>query len=123
MEFKYLKKYVGNRIEELTSLKAYSKKAPDNETITYPYIVYNFPGSQLPVRNRIDWICEIDFYNNTNDSTVIMEKAELLKSGFDYYYQSEDEGFYQSHIEFFGEIPQDIPDLSRINQRYYLKVR
>ncbi|MFX1499416.1 MAG: hypothetical protein ACFFDH_00475 [Promethearchaeota archaeon] len=121
MDLDSLKEYIGDRIEELTSLTAYSKQA--NEGASYPYVIFILSSSSFPVRNRQDWICEIDFWDDTNDSSVIAAKAELLKAGFNYYWQSETEGFYQSHIIFEGEIPTGTPDISRINQRYLLKVR
>lgn len=121
MEFKYLKKYVGNRIDGAVSIDVFSKlnyiEGP------YPCAVFSFPSSSNEIRLRSDYILEIDFWDNTINSITISEQAELLKTEFNYGWESQAEGYYQSHIIFMGEIPTGKPELSRIQQRYLLKVR
>jgi hypothetical protein len=119
--FDKLKQYANARIDELISIDLYSKLAP--EDATFPYVVTNLSSSSNEIRNRTDWIIDIDFWDNTNNSSIIIAQADLVKAGFNYYWQSETEGFYQSHIVFEGEIPTSIPNMSRIQQRYLLKVR
>jgi len=125
MDFNYLKQYVGARLDELTTIGVHSKQAP--ETIpgvsSFPYLIYLLSSSSWETRKRGDWICEIDFWDDQNDSSAIITAAEAIKAGFDYYWQSETQGYYQSHLEFYSEIPTGIPEMSRINQRYLLKVR
>lgn len=121
MTFEYLKQYANARIDELTSINVYSKKA--SEDAVFPYIVTMLTSSSNEIRLRDDWIMELDFWDNTNDSTIIIAQADLVKAGFNYYWQSETEGFYQSHIIFDSEIPTGVQNLSRVQQRYLLKVR
>lgn len=121
MTFKNLKKYVGARIDELSTLNVYSKVAP--EKAVFPYIVFRFVSSSYPW-NREDKIVEIDYWDNKQDSDVIMTQSDLVKKGFNLYWQSEGtDGFYRSDIIFEGEIPDTDPNISRIQQRYLLKVR
>lgn len=121
MTFDKLKQYANSRIDELISINLYSKLAP--ETATFPYVVTNLSSSSNEIRNRTDWIIDVDFWDNTNNSSIIIAQSDLVKAGFNYYWQSETEGFYQSHIIFEGEIPTGTPNMSRIQQRYLLKVR
>lgn len=122
--FDKLKQYANARIDELISIVVYSKLAPeDPAALTFPHCITNFSSSSNEVRNRSDWIMELDFWDNTNDSSAIIAAADLVKAGFDYYWQSESEGYYQSHIIFNAEIPTGVQNLSRIQQRYLLKVR
>lgn len=118
-----LGKYVGARFAELVSIGIYQDEHIEGNTDDFPYLVYKFPSSSNEVRNRTDWICEVDFWDNQNVKTNIRQSADLVRAGFDYYYQTEAEGFYHSYIIFYGVIPTDSPQLSRIQQRYILKVR
>ncbi len=121
MTFKNLKKYVGARIDELTTINVYAKNAP--EEAVFPYIVFKFPSSSYPY-NREDKIVEIDYWDNKQDSTTILDQSDLVKKGFNLYWQTEgSDGFYRSDIIFEGEIPDTDPNMSRIQQRYLLKVR
>lgn len=121
VEFKKLKEYVYTRLNTCTTLNIYNGIVPVNTN--YPYLLFSFSSSSMTVRNRTDYILEIDYWNNSNDDTVILEESEKVKQSFNYGWQSESDGFFQSHIEFEAEIPTDNINMSRINQRYLLKVR
>ena len=133
MDLDKLKYYVSERLENLSGIKVYNLDADDNPT--FPYLVYKFMSSSEFVRNRMDWILEIDYWNNTHDDAEILEAmnkvkngvydeaGELLVPGLDYSYQSEDEGFYHCYEEFQAEIPVEESNMSRLNQRFVLKVR
>lgn len=121
MTFKNLKKYVGARLDELTTLSIYSKNAPENAS--FPYVVFKFPSTSFPYNKWDKKIVEIDFWDNKQDSSAILDASDLIKVGFDLYWQSEgSNGFYRSNIIFEGEIPDTNPNMSRIQQRYLLTV-
>lgn len=49
--------------------RVYFREAPENAV--YPYVVYNLPSSIENYSNREDFILEIDFWDNSNLTTVI----------------------------------------------------
>lgn len=126
MEISRLKYYISQRLLNLTSINVYNGKVPDNAS--FPYLVFKFFSSSHTVRHRKDWILEIDFWNDSNDDTSILEAAENVKTGngevigLDSSTQNESEGFYYANIDFEGEILDTEPNISRFNQRYILKV-
>lgn len=120
MTFDKLIDYVMARIDDLVSITVCGDEGAEPET--YPYCVVKFPSSDNEKRKRTDWIVEIDFWNNSNAKSAIITAADALKAGFDYYWQSETEGFYTSHIIFYGGILTGKENLTRIQQRYLLKV-
>lgn len=121
MDFKSLEKYIANRIDDLTTLDVHNSKLPIDDD--YPCVIFNLESSSNPVRLRDDYILTLDYWSNSEDSQTISAQAELVKAGLNYYWQSETEGFYQSHIIFNGRIPDIKPNTRRIQQRYLLKVR
>jgi hypothetical protein len=130
MEIDKLEYYIGERLKTLTDIQVYNKKVPDNKT--FPYLVYKFYTCNYAVRHRKDWILEIDYWQDSNDDTDILEAAITVKNGrtvdeVDYVglnnsTQNETEGFYQCTAEFEGSIPDTEPNISRYNQRFILKV-
>jgi len=127
-----LKYYISQRLVNLSGINVYDLNAPNNAE--FPYLVYKFTSSSNTERKRIDWILELDYWDNTNDDTDILlavkkvkngiyDGDELIVPGLDYSYQYETEGFYQCFEEFQGEIPQPESNISRMNQRFLLKVR
>jgi len=130
MEIDKLEYYVGERLKTLTDIQVYNKKVPDNKI--FPYLVYKFYTCNYAVRHRKDWILEIDYWQDSNDDTDILEAAITVKNGrtvaeVDYVglnnsTQNETEGFYQCTAEFEGSIPDTEPNISRYNQRFILKV-
>ena len=134
MELGKLKEYMAIRLSALTNIGVYNGNVPI--TATFPYLVFKFPAANQVVRNRSDKIMEIDYWDDTNDDTAILAASELVKNGkyaidgitllvpgLDYSRQSEAEGFYQCSLDFEGEIEDQESNVSRINQRYILKVR
>lgn len=121
MELIKLKEYVYQKISSLVSINVYDTTAPLEAT--FPYVVFNFASSSYTMDTRADWILEINIWDDTNDDTVILEQSQLIKSGLSYMWQSEDEGFYSSYIDFEGIIPTEERDMSHINQRYLLQTR
>lgn len=130
MEIDKLEYYIGERLKTLTDIQVYNKKVPDNKT--FPYLVYKFYACNYAVRHRKDWILEIDYWQDSNDDTDILEASITVKNGrtvdeVDYVglnnsTQNETEGFYQCHIDFEGSIPDTEPNISRYNQRYIIKL-
>lgn len=116
-----LKKILGDWITELTNNIGVVTKTP--KKFSYPYIQISLNSSSNEVRLRDDIIVDIDFWNNSDSSEFISNQAELVKIGLNYAYYSDDNGFFQSHIIFEGDIMQDTPNMSRLQQRYLLKVR
>lgn len=49
--------------------RVYFREAPENAV--YPYVVYNIPSSIENYSNREDFILEVDFWDNSNLTTVI----------------------------------------------------
>jgi hypothetical protein len=118
-----LKKYVYDRLKALTSITVYDGKIPQNaDDIVFPYLVYKIP-SGTPDENKILYICEIDYWNNTNDDSGILNAGNSVKAGFDNYWENQTDGFYTSNLDFEGEIEDTNNNISRFNQRYILKVR
>ena len=121
MSFEKLEQYIGARLDELTTLDVYNSKLPIVDE--YPCLCFLLGSSSNPVRLRDDYILTLDYWANSENSITIIQQAELIKAGFNYYYQSESEGFYQSHIIFAARIPDEKPNVRRFQQRYLLKVR
>jgi hypothetical protein len=131
MEIDKLEYYIGQRLITLTDINVYNKKAPDKDDI-FPYLVYKFYACNYSVRHRKDWVLEIDYWNDSNDDTNIIEASINVKNGrtidevnyigLNKSTQNEVEGFYQCHIDFEGSIPDTEPNISRYNQRYIVKV-
>ena len=130
MEIDKLEYYIGERLKNLTDIQVYNKKTSDNKV--FPYLVYKFYACNYTVRHRKDWILEIDYWQDSNDDTDILEASINVKNGrtvdeVDYVglnnsTQNETEGFYQCHIDFEGSIPDTEPNISRYNQRYIIKL-
>lgn len=129
MEIDKLEYYVGERLKDLTSINVYNKKAPDSPDVNiFPYLVYKLNACSYTERHRKDWILELDYWQDSNNDTAILEASINVKNGVGEYVglnnssQDEAEGFYQCHIDFEGNIPDTEPNISRYNQRYILKV-
>lgn len=121
MELGKLKEYIAVRLSGLTIIRVYNGMAPINAV--FPYLTFKISSASQLVRNRSDKILEIDYWDDTNDDTAILLASNNIKEGLDYSWQDEVEGFYQCHLDFEGEIPDTESNISRINQRYILKVR
>lgn len=119
MELLKLKEYIYTRLNQC-DIPVYSLRVPLNGS--YPCVIYLFPSSNM-TGMREDRILELNFWNNSNDDTLILEASEYLKTALNYSWQSEVEGFYQCHLDFEGEIPDTESNITRIQQRYLLKVR
>lgn len=132
MDFSDLKAYIKSRLESLVDIDVYD----GNPACVYPFPYLNFkiPSGTPIIDTRIDRILEIDFWDNSLDSSAIYAAAELVKKGiyvngeltvigFDGSWQCEVEGFYRSYLDFEGEIPDPEQNISRLNQRYILMVR
>jgi hypothetical protein len=126
VEVDRLEYYIGERLKALTDIQVYNKKTSDNKT--FPYLVYKLNACNYTVRHRKDWILEIDYWQDSNDDTDILEAAINVKNGvgevvgLNNSTQNETEGFYQCHIDFEGSIPDTEPNISRYNQRYIIKL-
>lgn len=124
MELLKLKKYVYDRLDSLTSITVYDGKIPsNNDDIVFPYLVYKIPNGTPDDNNKILYMCEIDYWNNTNDDSTILTASKDVKAGFDHYWENQSDGFYTSNLDFEGEIEDTNKNISRISQRYILKVR
>ncbi|MGD9276508.1 MAG: hypothetical protein PVJ67_05025 [Candidatus Pacearchaeota archaeon] len=130
MELIELKTYVKERLENLSNINVYDTKVPDEAT--FPYLVYKFNACNYLVRERKDWILELNFWNDSYDDSEILQAAEYVKNGrtegeteyigLNISTQNESEGFYYCHIDFESEIEDPEPNITRYNQRYILKV-
>lgn len=116
MNFGELKKAVYARVDALLTQNVYSKQAPENAS--FPYAVIKFPSSSTDVLWKQDWIIEIDFWDNSNDSTTVLSMSNTVKEGLNAYWASETNINYRTYLDFEGEFPTEIPEMSRINQRY-----
>lgn len=116
MELDELKKAVYNRINALLTQSVYTKQAP--EGAVYPYAVITFPSSSSPLLWKQDWIIEIDYWDDTNDSSTVTAMSHTVKTGFQGYWYSSTDVAFRTYLDFEGEFPTDLPELSRINQRY-----
>lgn len=127
-----LKTYIKSRLESLVDIDVYEEN--QYGISPFPYLVFKIPSGNPVIDIRIDRVLEIDYWDNSLDSSAVKEAAELVKKGvyvdgeltipgFDYTYQCEAEGFYRSYLEFEGEIPDTEQNIYRINQRYILIVR
>jgi hypothetical protein len=119
MELLKLKEYIYARLNEC-GIQVYSLRVPLNGI--YPCIVFSFPSSSME-GNREDKILELNFWDDSSDDSNILIASEYIKSALNYTWQSEIEGFYQCYLDFEGEIPDTESNISRIQQRYLLKVR
>jgi hypothetical protein len=93
----------------------------------FPYVCFKFTSTDFNVRTRADRILEIDFWNNSNDDSKLLELLDRVKNGnglvkgLNYSIQDELEGFYKAYIEFEGEIQTNETEIIRHNQRYIVK--
>lgn len=130
MDLDKLEYYIGQRLLTLTDIAVYNTKAPDDKT--FPYVVFKFEACNYNFENRADWILELDFWNDSNDDTDIIDASITVKKGrtvdevdyigLDKSTQNESEGFYKCDIDFEGKIPDTEPNISRFNQRYLIKL-
>jgi len=126
MELDKLEYYIGQRLLDLSNITVYNTKAANTEI--FPYVVFKFMACNHTYQNRADWILELDFWNDSNDDTAILQAGIYVKNGrlnyigLDKSTQSETEGFYKCDIDFEGKIPDVEPDISRFNQRYLIKL-
>lgn len=119
MELLKLKEYIYARLNDC-SIPVYSLRVPLNGS--YPCVTYLFPSSNM-TGMREDRILELNFWDNRADDTLILQASEYLKTVLNYSWHCEVEGFYQCHLDFEGEIPDTESNITRIQQRYLLKVR
>lgn len=133
MNLKQLKTRVKARLDDLVGdfMGVYDGKAGDNAT--FPYLVFKFPNASNPARKQTHRRMEIDFWNNSNDDSDLLDAADIIRNGkyvdevltvagLDHSYQTETEGFYSCYWEFEGEIPDLETEISRIQQRYVFKI-
>lgn len=132
MEIDRLEYYIGQRLLNLTDITVYNRKAPDNPDETnFPYVVMNIESINYLVENRGDCILNLDFWNDSNDDSEIIQASKDIKNGrtvgentyigFKCSTQNESEGFYKSDIDFESPIIDQEPDISHYNQRYIIK--
>lgn len=123
MELINLKKCIYARLDALTTITVYDGQLPINDDdITFPYVIYKLTGSTIE-ENRYNYICELNYWNNSNDDSSILEAANDIKQGFNHYWETSTDGFYTSDIDFEAQLDDVDKNISRINQRYILKVR
>lgn len=133
LEINRLRYYISQRLLNLTDINIYNMKAPDSpEERIFPYLIFRFYSCDYAVRHRKDWILEIDYWNDSNDDSDIIEAAINVKNGrtvdeveyigLNNSTQNESEGFYYCNINFESSIPDTEPNMSRYNQRYLVKV-
>lgn len=123
VELLKLKQYIYDRLKSLTTIQVYDGKIPSNaDEISFPYVVFKIPSSAFDDTSAIR-ICELDYWDNTNDDSEILQAAEDVKTGFNKYWETQIDGFYKSDIDFEGEIETENKNISGWNQRYILKVR
>lgn len=118
MDFDKLKKAVYARINTLLTQTVYTNQAAANAT--YPYCVIKFPSSSSALLWKQDWIIELDFWDDTADSSTITAMSNTVKEGFNgYWTDGTTEGVsFRTYLDFEAQLPTDLPELSRINQRY-----
>lgn len=116
-----LKELVYNALYNASGLSVYDMKIPVNTT--FPFVVYKFLSSSNTVRNRTDYILDIDYWTDQNNQDVLSSAMIAVKNNFNYKWQSENDIMFQSHIEFEAEIPCVEENLTHFNQRYNVKVR
>lgn len=120
MEYNQLKKVLGDWFAEILTI-GISSKVPKKKT--FPYLHYYLGSSSNTVRLRDDYILTCDFWDDTEDTTVIGAQSELVKAALNYGWYSDVNGYFQSHIIFNSEVPEPTPNMARHQQRYLLKVR
>lgn len=116
MDFDLLKKAVKTRIEALIEQNVYKDEAPDDAD--YPYVIVKYPSSSSPYLYKQDWVIELDFWDNTSDDETVTSISNTVKEGLNGYWQSGTGIAFRTYLDFEGEFPLDIPNMSRINQRY-----
>ena len=130
MEIDRLQYYIAQRLLTLTDINVYNKVVPDEAN--YPYVVFKAITSSHNIRHRKDWILELDYWEDSNDNTAILQAAINIKTGrtvdevkyigLDSSTQTEAEGFYYCNIDFEAELPSLEPNVSRYNQRFLIEV-
>jgi hypothetical protein len=125
MTFAKFKQYIAARVDAVTSgILVYNTKPPIN--VTSPYIVITYPSSDNESEIREDWIVEMNFWNKSTtdsiDSTSVLIAVEAVKTSFNCGWQSENDGFFRSYLDFAGEIPDPEPQVYRYQQRYQVKL-
>lgn len=118
MTLQELKTLITAKLNSVVSLPVYNKQA-----IGYPCIVYNLSGLDNMVRNREEFILEVNFWNDSLDDSELLTAYEQVKTVFNYAWETGTTGFLQSHLIWSGEIPDIEPNVCRLQQRYQLKVR
>jgi hypothetical protein len=120
MTLKELKTIINTRLNDIVSIGVHDGKASNDAS--FPYLIFKFPSASYTVRTREDRIMEIDYWDNTNDDSDILDASDAVKQALNYGWQSETQGFLRAFIEFEGEIPDPDTDISRIQQRFEIKV-
>jgi len=133
MNLQQIKTLIKTRLDNLVSdfMEVYDGKAKNKAT--FPYLVFKFTSSSNPARKQTERILEIDFWDNTNDDTNVLKAADIIRNGkyvngiltvigLDHSSENDTTGFYRCYWEFEAEIPDTETNISRINQRYILKV-
>lgn len=118
MTLQELKTLTYTKLKNAVNIPVYSKNA-----INYPCIVYTLLGLDSNVKNREEFILEIDFWNDSEDDSALLTAYEQIKSVFNYAWETGTTGFLQSYLIWSGEIPEIETHVSRLQQRYQLKVR
>lgn len=124
MEYDALKIYVSQRLANLATIPVTNKKPITSP----PYIIYKFTACSYNVRHRKDWILELDYWDDRDDDTDIIQQSIYIKNGRDSNIglnnsmQNESDGFYVSTIEFESSITEIESGISHYNQRFLLKV-
>lgn len=113
-----LMEYIKARITTVvnSSIIVYSEEADTDAD--FPYIVFKLPSSNMETLYKDKWVLEVDFWDNTGNSTNIGIASEAVKDSLHGSYQTEAEGFFRSYKIFEGIIPDDTPKIKRIQHRY-----
>jgi hypothetical protein len=120
MTLKELKAIMYTRLSNIASIGIHDGKA--SKDASFPYLVFKFPSASYTIRTREDRILEIDYWDNTNDDIDILAASDDVKQALSYGWQDETQGFFRSFIEFEGEIPDPDSDISRIQQRFEIRI-
>ena len=122
--------YIYQRLVTLSGKEVYQEKVPENETPTYPYLVFSLTVPDRNVEQDRGFL-EIDFWNNTNNlamlealvSAVDGNSSWVNPTGLDelrYFSGGLQAVFYRI---FRGTIPDPDIKIRRRQLRYLIKAR
>lgn len=132
MDKQVLKINLRDRLESLTGWNAYDDNAILGADL--PYIIYRIGNGESIHSERIDRNVEVEFWIDSNDTTLLDEKSDivrkgkyeagiLIEPGIDYSYGDEgDDGFYSAYHDWEDYIDTGESNISKFMQRYLFHV-